>query len=138
MISLEGQKLLLVPQISRLPIRPEIYNDDFPSFYPRPYSAKELCAHVAFDVLLSKRRYNVVNSLFDVMITYRMNDLSAAMFSLHEAEGKLLSSTTSNTKTGSAIARAKDYINQLPIDELSASAPRFVAKFKKKRKQLKM
>ncbi len=134
LISPEGQKLLLVPQISRLPIRPEIYNDDLPSFYPRPYSAKELGAHVAFDVLLSKRRYNVVNSLFDVMITYRMDDLSSAMLSLHEAEEKLLSSTASNTKLGSAIARAKDYINQLPIDELSASDPRFVEKFKKKRK----
>lgn len=75
LFSPEGQKLLLVPQISRLPIRPEIYNDDLPEFYPRPYSSKELGAHVAFKVLLSKHRYNVVNSLFDVMITYCMNDL---------------------------------------------------------------
>ena len=135
LISPEGQKLLLVPQISRLPIRPEIYNDDLPDFYPRPYSAKELGAHVAFDVLLSKRRYNVVNSLFDVMITYRKDDLAAVMMSLHEAEKKLLSSKKANTNLGSAIARAKDQINQLPINELSASDPRFAEKFKKKRKK---
>ena len=133
LISPEGQKLLLVPQISRLPIRPEIYNDDLPGFYPRPYSSKELGAHVAFKVLLSKHRYNVVNSLFDAMITYRMDDLSAAMQSLHKAEEELLSSTTPNPKLGSAIARAKDRINEVPITWMESIIPDFVAKFKKNR-----
>lgn len=134
LVSPEGQKLLLVPQISRLPIRPEIYNDELPSFYPRPYSAKELGSHTAFNVLLSKRRYNVINSLFDVMVTYRLNELQESAIFLHEAERMLLAKKNGDSRLSSAIAQGKDHINKLPIDELSASDPRFVAKFKQKRK----
>ena len=48
-----------------------------------------LGAAVKFDVQLSKSRYNLVNSLFDVMITYRLDDLRAAMSAIYKAEAKL-------------------------------------------------
>ena len=41
---------------------------------------------VKFDVEKSGARYNLVNSMFDVMITYRLDDLRDTVAALHKAE----------------------------------------------------
>ena len=136
LLSSEGQRLLLDPRIRRLPIRPATYLENhLPANFPRPYSARELGAHVAFDVLKSRRRYNVVNSLFDVMITYRMDELRAAMESVQRAETLLQSRARSSPALAGAAARARDLIYRVPVDELTAGDPRFAAIFTRKRKQ---
>ncbi len=136
LLSAQGQRLLLEPQISRLPIRPASYQDNsLPAYFPRPYGARELGSHVAFDVLKSRRRYNVVNSLFDVMITYRLEELRAAMSVIQQAETVLQSTIQAQPALAGAAARARDLVNQLPIDELTAGGPRFVAEFTTKRKK---
>ncbi|HEB70095.1 MAG TPA: extracellular solute-binding protein [Desulfobulbus sp.] len=136
LLSPQGQQLLLKPEISRLPIRPATYlENDLPDYFPRPYSARELGAHVAFDVLKSRRRYNVVNSLFDVMISYRLDELRAAMASVQRAETLIQSTHQPHPDLAGAVARARDLINRIPIDELTAGDPHFAARFTQKRKK---
>jgi hypothetical protein len=133
LLSPQGQKLLLSPQISRLPIRPETYSEDeVPEYFPRPYSAKELGSHIAFDVLKSKGRYNVVNSLFDQMITYRFDDLRLTMQAIQDAEKLVVSKALPGIAKATTQARGLVYLS--PIDELSSRDPKFSAIFTKKSK----
>ena len=135
-LSPQGQKLLLHPDISRLPVLPAAYQSDaVPAGYPQPFSAKTLGSHTAFDVQKSRLRYNLVNSLFDVMITYQLDDLQAAVGALHRAEKKLLRSPEPLPKLAGALAQGRDLINFVPVDELTSYDPRFTAKFRKKRKK---
>lgn len=142
-LSEKGQQLLLHPDISRLPVSPEAYQtEDIPVGYPQPFSAKQLGSQMPFDVHKSRLRYNLVNSLFDVMITYRMDELKMAVLSLQTAEKKLLSPRLTQSvkpasnKLAGALVRGRDLINYLPVTELTSYDPKFTAKFKKKRKKI--
>ncbi len=138
LLSSDGQRLLLVPQISRLPIRPEIYSDaTVPSFFPRPFGAKELGSNIAFNVMKSMRRYNVVNSLFDKMITYQFDDLKSTMYAIQQAEQLSGSETSSLPAISRVIGKARGLVNLPLIKELRARDPKFVAIFTKKRKTAK-
>ena len=136
LLSPKGQRLLLAPRIRRLPIRPASYlENELPPGFPHPYGPDELGAHIAFDVLRSRQRYNVVNSLFDVMITYRLKELQGAMAAIQRAETLLLTSDTPQPELAGAAARARDLVNRVPVDELTAGDPHFAAKFTRKRKK---
>ena len=74
----EGQHILFDPEIQRLPVNPATYAKA-PEGLPNPFEDSSIGAAVKFDVNISGERYNVVNSLFDVMITYRLNDLRDAV-----------------------------------------------------------
>ena len=87
-LSTEGQELLLDPKIRRLPVNPATYAKA-PKDFPNPFKDKTIGAAVKFDLALSKGRYNVINSLFDVMITYRLDDLREAIRAIQKAEAKL-------------------------------------------------
>lgn len=131
-LSNEGQELLLDPKIRRLPVNPKTYAMA-PSDFPNPFEDKSIGAAVKFDLALSKGRYNVVNSLFDVMITYRLDDLRAATRAVQEAEAA--ASGKSNSEAEALIKQARMLINQVPISETKASAKDFAGIFKKKRKK---
>ncbi len=143
-LSKQGQELLLHPDISRLPVSPDAYlTDNLPVGYPQPFSAKQLGSQMPFDVQKSRLRYNLVNSLFDVMITYRFDELKSAVLSLQQAEKKLLSPFMANNQTQSksstlagALIRGRDLINYLPIQELMSYDPKFTSKFNQKRKKV--
>lgn len=117
LLSVEGQKLLLDPNIRRLPVNPTTYADA-PSDFPNPFQDKSIGAAVKFDVDVSKRRYNIVNSLFDVMITYRRADLTKAMKAIQEAEAALAKKP--NNKVRALIAEARALIAAMPISEADA------------------
>ncbi len=139
-VSPEGQRLLLSPQISRLPISPDAYEDGqdmkVPAFFPRPFTVRQLGAHIAFDVQKSRLRYNVVNSLFDAMITYRLDELRSAMQAVQAAEQLMLSTPAAGLPAvARAVIQGRDLIRWTPIDELTSRDPKFTAKFKKTRKQ---
>ncbi len=133
-LSEEGQKLLLDPSISRLPIRPEIYSGRIPDYYPLPYGEKQYGSVIPFDVKLSKGRYNVVNSLFDVMITYHHEDLQLAMRAIQNAEISFSATHFAKPKLAKAINWSRDLINKVPVDEVASSTPNFVRKFTQRRK----
>lgn len=67
-LSPEGQQVLLNPAIMRLPVNPAAY-ENAPEGFPNPFSPDFAPGAIAFDVDKSGARYNLVNSLFDVMIT---------------------------------------------------------------------
>jgi ABC-type Fe3+ transport system substrate-binding protein len=132
LMSQQGQELLLDPKIRRLPVRPDIY-DNAPAGFPNPFKDKSIGAAVKFDVIKSKNRYNLVNSLFDVMITYRLDDLRAATKAIQDAEAAL--SGKSNTEAQKLIAEAKALVGAVPIDEAKGLNKDFAGIFKKKRKK---
>ncbi len=131
LLSAEGQELLLDPKIQRLPVRPELYESKA-KHLPNPFTG-EVAANVAFDVKKSKARYNVVNSLFDVMITYRHDDLKAATKAIHEAAAALAKKP--NAEARKLLAEARALVAALPIDEAKSLDPAFAGIFKKKRKK---
>ncbi len=130
-LSPEGQALLLNPKIQRLPVRPELYETKA-KHLPNPFTG-QVAAKVAFDVKKSKARYNLVNSLFDVMITYRLDDLRAATRAIHQAEAAL--AKTPNPEGQRLLDEARALVAALPIDEAKSLDPTFAAIFKKKRKK---
>lgn len=132
LLSPEGQKTLLNPAIMRLPVNPETYVDA-PEGFPNPFKDSSIGAAVKFDVDKSGARYYVVSSLFDVMITYRLDDLKAAVKAVHDAEAKHAGG--SNAEAASLIAEARKLIEAVPITEEQALDPAFSAAFTKLRKE---
>ena len=88
LLSEEGQQILLDPKIQRLPVRPASYAKA-PAGYPNPFSDKSLGAKVKFDADISEARYELVNSLFDRLITFRLKELNAAWKAIQDAEKKI-------------------------------------------------
>jgi phosphoglycerate transport regulatory protein PgtC len=71
----EGQQRLFAPEIGRLPVVPALYARA-PKGYPNPFTMK--LGGVDFDDKLSSGRRNVVNALFDQVVTFRHAELKAA------------------------------------------------------------
>ncbi len=132
LLSTEGQELLLNPKIRRLPVNPATYAEA-PADFPNPFKDSSIGSEVKFDLALSKGRYNVVNSLFDVMVTYRLDDLRAATKAVQEA--RAAQAGKSNPAAAKLISEAQALIDEVPIDAAMASKKEFNAIFKKKRKQ---
>lgn len=130
LLSKEGQQILMLPEIRRLPVNVDAY-DNTPEGFPNPFDGS-IKASVNFDVDLSGMRYNVVNSLFDVMITYRLDDLQDAVQAVQKAEKKL--GNKDNAEAKKLIAEARALIAAMPVDEAKAHDPDFIAIFKQKRK----
>ena len=135
LLSAEGQEILLDPKIRRLPVNPMTYAKA-PKGFPNPFKDKSIGSAVKFDLKLSKSRYNVINSLFDVMITYRLEDLRAATKAIQDAEVKVMKSSGPMAKMAmEMIAQAKALVAKAPINAAKASEKEFNNIFKKKRKK---
>jgi iron(III) transport system substrate-binding protein len=128
----EGQEVLLDPAIMRLPINPATYASA-PDGFPNPFKDSSIGSAVNFDVSKSGARYNLVNSLFDVMITYRLDDLRAAVRAVQLAEAKYPAG--SNPEADALIAEARALIEASPIDEAQSLDADFAGVFTKKRKK---
>ena len=134
LLSTQGQEILLDPKIRRLPVNPETYAKA-PKDFPNPFKDSSIGAAVKFDVNLSKKRYNVVNSLYDVMVTYRLKDLQQATAAIHKAETAL--SKKNNAKAKQLVSEARALLVKLPITEAQAGDAEFNKIFKKSRKKAK-
>ena len=130
LLSPEGQEVLLDPKIRRLPVNPATYAKA-PEGFPNPFEDASIGAAVKFDLELSKSRYNVVNSLFDVMVTYRLDELRDATKAIQDAEAK----AGDNEAAAKLIDEAKALIAEVPITAEQASQEDFNAIFKTKRKK---
>jgi ABC-type Fe3+ transport system substrate-binding protein len=126
LLSIEGQELLLDPGIRRLPVNPSTYAKA-PKDFPNPFKDKSIGAAVKFDVGISKDRYNIVNSLFDVMITYRRQDLVKAIGAIQKAEAALAGK--SNPKVEALISKARALVTAMPISEVEALDRKFPGVF---------
>ena len=88
LLSDRGQTILLEPSIRRLPVNPATYAKA-PADYPNPFKDKSLGAKVTFDALLSEKRSQPVDVLFDQLITYQHDTLKKATKAIHDAEAAL-------------------------------------------------
>jgi ABC-type Fe3+ transport system substrate-binding protein len=118
LLSQEGQQILLDPKIQRLPVRPATY-EKAPADYPNPFKNAALGAKVSFDADLSESRYELVNALFDRVITFRLKELNAAWRAIHDSEKKLGGSASAEAKR--LIAEARRLASSIPVSEREAS-----------------
>ena len=132
LLSEAGQDMLLDPKIMRLPVRPETYAKA-PKDFPNPFTDHSIGAKVKFDVVKSKNRYNLVNSMFDVMITYRLDDLRKATKAIQDADKAMAGKK--NAEAAKLITEAKELVAAVPIDEAKSLDNEFAGTFKKKRKK---
>jgi len=115
LLSDEGQQILLDPKIQRLPVRLATY-DKAPAGYPNPFKDPKFDAAVNFDVDVSEARYELTNSLYDRLITFRLKELNAAWKAIHDAEAR----RGANAEAGRLIAEARKLASSVPISEKEA------------------
>jgi spermidine/putrescine-binding protein len=133
LLSEKGQALLFDPKIMRLPVNKNAYGSA-PEGLPNPFDGS-IKTEVNFDSDISEKRYNVVNSLFDVMITYRLDGLQQATAAIQAAEAALADAGGENAEAKVLIEQARGLVDELPVSAEQASDPEFNAIFKVKRKK---
>jgi len=116
-LSDQGQRLLLEPQISRLPVRHETYSFA-PDGYPDPFSEELVAKGIGFDTELSRKRYHIVNELFDIMITYRLKALRRTWKAIHSAETALLAQP--DPELEEKLKQARYLASLVPLSEKDA------------------
>ncbi len=125
-----GQRILFRPEVSRLPVRPGVY-EDAPPEYPNPFASDVKTAGLVFDSQLSRKRYNLVNSLFDHLITRKLKGLKSAWHSVHLAEQFLKDHPAPRLLEAINSARAR--LTNIPVDEARMSDDRFRGHFSRRR-----
>ncbi len=134
LLSEEGQLLLFKPEIGRLPVIPELYAKA-PSGYPNPFKMK--LGGLEFDTGLSSLRYGLLNSLFDQIITFRLNELKEAWGAIYKAEKAIEEGKKKGrdvTRAASMVAEARTLASQVPVSEAQAKDKEFNKAFKGKEK----
>ncbi|WP_223191427.1 ABC transporter substrate-binding protein [Paracoccus thiocyanatus] len=126
LLSPQGQQVLLNPAIMRLPVNPAAY-ENAPEGFPNPFSEDFAPGAIEFDVDKSGTRYSLVNSLFDVLVTYRLDDLRAAVSAVHKAEAAQAES--GNAEAKAMIDEARALIEAMPITEEESLDPSFAEVF---------
>ncbi len=133
-LSREGQELLFDPKISRLPILPlASFGAKVPANYPDAFEIAKR-AKVQFDSTLSSDRYQVVASLFDHMVSFRLKDLQAATKAIHDAERKLKAKP--NAQAADLIKQARSFAYSPLVSESMIKDQQFLELFRKTRKDV--
>jgi ABC-type Fe3+ transport system substrate-binding protein len=130
LLSEEGQQILLDPKIQRLPVRLSTYKKA-PAGYPNPFTDSRLKG-IPFNSDLSEGRYELLNSLFDRLITFRLKDLNAAWQAIHTAEAKLGARPSAEAKR--LVTEARKLASTVPITEKEASDPSIAGAFRRLKK----
>ena len=128
----EGQELLFDPKISRMPILP--YNQlKVPAGYPDIHAVAKR-AKVQFDSELSGARYQVVVSLFDQMVTFRLKELQAATKAIHDAEKRLKAKP--NAQAADLVRQARGHAYSPLVGESNVKNEQFLELFRKNRRDV--
>ena len=126
-VSAAGQQLLYDPKISRLPILPPAaMGGTAPKGYPDPFEIAKR-AKVQFNSDLSESRYNVVSSMFDQTITFRLKELQAATQAIHAAEAALAKKP--NAQGAALLKDARTLAFTPVVDAARAGDKEFLAVF---------
>lgn len=133
-LSREGQELLFDPQISRLPILPNSsFGNKVPANYPDAIEIAKR-AKVQFNSNLSSDRYQVVVSLFDQMVTFRLKELQAATKAIHAAEKKLKAKP--NKQAAELLEQARSYAYSPLVSESMIKDAEFLKLFQQNKKEV--
>ena len=134
LLSEEGQMLLFKPDIGRLPVIPELYVKG-PAGYPNPFKAK--LGKLDFNSDLSSVRYDLLNSLFDQIVTFRLSELKDAWGAIYKAEKAIEEGKKKKkdvTKAAAMVAEARSLVTKVPVSEANANNKDFNKAFKGKEK----
>ncbi len=130
LLSAEGQYLLLSKNIRRLPIRMETYASA-PDGYPNPFQKTSIGKTYTMDFKRSKQRYQLVNSLFDSLVTYNLDALKQAQAAIYQLQEKL--EKKPNEKARRLMLQAEAVLYRVPVSEQQSLDPGFTRKFTQKR-----
>ena len=128
LLSPEGQEVLLDPKVMRLPVRPETYAKA-PAGFPNPFTDSALGARVRFDNDLSEARYELLNSLFDRVITFRLRELTEAWKAVHAAEAAISRPARENPEARRLLGEARALLTRVPVTEEQARDPAIAGAF---------
>jgi ABC-type Fe3+ transport system substrate-binding protein len=118
LLSEDGQMLLFSKEIARLPVIPDLYARA-PAGYPNPFKMK--MGGVDFNDKLSSSRRNVVNSLYDHIITFRHAELKGAWGAIYKAEDAIVKASGKDlTQAKALIGEARKLATSIPIDSTRA------------------
>ncbi len=118
----EGQLLLFKPDIGRLPVIPELYARA-PAGYPNPFQGRQGGLH--FDSECSSRRYDLLNSLFDQIVTLSLGELKEAWGAIYESERAMAEAKSKKKDTAKAaamVAEARLLVTAAPVSERNANS----------------
>jgi phosphoglycerate transport regulatory protein PgtC len=130
LLSDEGQLRLFSPEIGRLPVVPALYSRA-PKGYPNPFTMK--LGGIEFDDRLSSARRNIVNALFDQIITFRHAELRAAWGAIYAAEASMAKAKAAGRDVSEAaaqLAEARRLAGAVPLEGKPAADKAFNAAFK--------
>ncbi|MBI3503592.1 MAG: extracellular solute-binding protein [Proteobacteria bacterium] len=130
LLSEEGQTILLDPKIQRLPVRTAIY-DKAPAGYPNPFKDTSLGSRVNFNNDVSETRYELLNSLFDRLITFRLKELTEAWKAIHAADAAVAKSKSDEGRK--LLADARSLATSVPVTEKEAGDPQIAGAFQEKK-----
>jgi hypothetical protein len=132
LLSDEGQMLLFSKEIGRLPVVPDLYAKA-PAGYPNPFTMK--LGGVDFNNKLSSGRRNVVNSLYDHLITFRHAELKAAWAAIYRAEESIAKASGKDvTQARAMVTEARKLATSIPVDAKKAGDKEVNDLFKDKAK----
>ena len=126
LLSPAGQEVLLEPSIRRLPINPAVYAKA-PADYPNPFKDTSIGAGVKFDVDISEKRTNVVDTLFDQTITFQLEALKGATKAIHDAKAAL--AKKDNPQGRALVKEARDLVAAVPVTDAQAASPEIAGAF---------
>ena len=133
LLSEEGQLLLFDPKVRRLPVIPELYAKA-PEGFPDPFKME--VSGSGFDIDLSQKRYGLINSLFDQVVTFRLKALKGAWRAIYKTEAAIEKQKSSGKEVGGDAVKllneARALVSAVPISEEKASDPDFNENFSKK------
>lgn len=119
LLSDEGQTILLEPSIRRLPINPAIYAKA-PKGFPNPFTDARFQSMVAFDAKTSSARSDVVDALFDQLISFQLDNLKSATAAIHAAEKALQGND--NASANAKVVEARGLVARMPITAEQAAS----------------
>ena len=126
LLSEEGQQILLDPKIQRLPVRLDSYAKA-PAGYPNPFKDARLAKGITFNSELSEQRYELLNSLYDRVVTFRLKELNAAWRAIQTADAKLGGKASAAAKD--LLAQARRLASSVPITEKESIDPAITGAF---------
>lgn len=126
LLSPAGQEVLLEPAIRRLPVNPAAYAKA-PDGYPNPFKDERFKSMTLFDVGKSGGRTDVVDTLFDQLISFQLDNLKGVTKAIHDVEKKL--SGKDNADARKLLGEARDLIAAMPVSEADASSEAIRAAF---------
>jgi ABC-type Fe3+ transport system substrate-binding protein len=130
LLSEAGQMVLFSPEIARLPVIPELYAKA-PKNYPNPFTMK--LGGVEFNDTLSSGRRDVVNSLYDHIITFRHKELKEAWEAIYKAEEAVAKGKGKSVdQARSLVGEARKLASLVPVNDKKASDKEVVGAFKSK------